>query len=167
MGNERNTINLDFFPGSGTTFHAVQLLNSEDNGMRKCILIEQGEYFYSTILPRIKKIAFTFEWKKGEPKDNSMDGLGMFLKYQRLEQYEESLENISFNASEDALQKSLQFEQYIPKYFLEFETKGSQALVNTEVMKDPWDYKLKVWDGFTYDTEQAVDLVETFNYLIG
>lgn len=34
-------------------------------------------------------------------------------------------------------------------------------------MKDPWDYKLKVWDGFTYDTQKAVDLVETFNYLIG
>jgi adenine-specific DNA-methyltransferase len=50
---------------------------------------------------------------------------------------------------------------------LEFETKNSQTLVNTAAMKDPWDYKLKVWDGFTYDTEQAVDLVETFNYLIG
>ena len=24
-----------------------------------------------------------------------------------------------------------------------------------------------MWDGFTYDTEQVVDLVETFNYLIG
>ena len=34
-------------------------------------------------------------------------------------------------------------------------------------MADPWDYQLKAWDGFTYDTEQAVDLVETFNYLIG
>jgi len=69
--------------------------------------------------------------------------------------------------SEDAVQKALEFEHYIPKYFLEFETKGSQTLVNTEAMKDPWGYRLKVWDGFTYDTEQAVDLVETFNYPIG
>jgi len=96
-----------------------------------------------------------------------MNGLGVFFKYQRLEQYEEALENIAFNASDDAVQKALEFEHYIPKYFLEFETKGSQSLVNTAAMQDPWDYKLKVWDGFTYDTEQAVDLVETFNYLIG
>ena len=26
---------------------------------------------------------------------------------------------------------------------------------------------MKVWDGYTYDTEKAVDVVETFNYLIG
>jgi adenine-specific DNA-methyltransferase len=122
---------------------------------------------HKTIIPRIKKIAYTFDWKDGKPKDNSMNGLGIFFKYQRLEQYEEALENIAFNASDDAVQKALEFDQYIPKYFLEFETKGSQTLVNTAVMQDPWDYKLKVWDGFTYDTEQAVDLVETFNYLIG
>ncbi len=49
------SITLDFFPGSGTTFHAVQLLNKSDNEKRKCILIEQGDYFYSIIIPRIKK----------------------------------------------------------------------------------------------------------------
>ena len=53
------------------------------------------------------------------------------------------------------------------RMILEFETKGSHTLVNTSAMQDPWDYNLKVWDGFTYDTVQAVDLVETFNYLIG
>lgn len=168
-----NSITLDFFPGSGTTFHAVQMLNKEDNGKRKCILIEQGGYFYTIILPRIKKIAYTFDWKDGKPKPSassgqgSMNGLGIFFKYQCLEQYEEALENIAFTASKDAQQQALKFDQYIPKYMLEFETKNSQTLVNTEAMKDPWDYKLKVWDGFTYDTEQAVDLVETFNYLIG
>jgi adenine-specific DNA-methyltransferase len=34
-------------------------------------------------------------------------------------------------------------------------------------MLDPWGYELNVWDGLTYNTRQAVDLVETFNYLIG
>ncbi len=171
---KENDIVLDYFPGSGTTFHATQFLNKEDEGNRKCILIEQGEYIYSVIIPRIKKIAYSFDWKDGKPKPlkkpeqgHSMNGLGVFFKYQRLEQYEEALENIAFNASENAVQQALEFDQYIPKYFLEFETKGSQTLVNTTAMKDPWDYKLKVWDGFTYDTEQAVDLVETFNYLIG
>lgn len=158
---------LDFFAGSGTTFHSVQLLNKEDKQTRKCILIEQGHYVSTIINPRVKKIAYSFDWKDSKPKDGSMNGLGVFFKYQRLEQYEEALENIAFNASEDAVQKALEFDQYIPKYFLEFETKGSQSLVNTAAMQDPWDYKLKIWDGFTYDTEQAIDLVETFNYLMG
>jgi len=158
---------LDYFGGSGTTFHAIQYLNKSDEGKRKCILIEQGDYIYSIIIPRIKKIAYTFDWKDGLPKTDTMNGLGVFFKYQRLEQYEESLENIAFSASEKTVQKALEFKDYIPKYFLEFETRDSQTLVNTEAMADPWDYQLKVWDGFTYDTQQAVDLVETFNYLIG
>lgn len=158
---------LDYFAGSGTTFHAIQNLNNQDNGNRKCILIEQGNYIYTVVIPRIKKIAHSLEWNVGSPVKPVGGGNGIFFKYQRLEQYEEALENIAFKASEDTLQKALEFDQYIPKYFLEFETKGSQSLVNTAAMQDPWDYKLKVWDGFTYDTEQAVDLVETFNYLIG
>ncbi len=166
ISSNKGDIILDFFPGSGTTFHAIQFLN-QDQGKRKCILTEQGEYTYSVIIPRIKKIAYSFDWKDGKPKDDSMNGLGVFFKYQRLEQYEEALENIAFTASKDGVQQALEFDQYIPKYFLEFETKNSQTLVNTTAMQDPWNYKLKVWDGFTYDTEQAVDLVETFNYLIG
>lgn len=161
------SITLDFFPGSGTTFDAIQRLNRDDKGLRKCILIEQGDYVYTVIMPRIKKVAYTFDWKDGKPRDGSMNGLGIFFKYQRLEQYEEALENIAFSIAQDTKQTAMQFDQYIPKYFLEFETQGSQTLVNTEAMRNPWAYTLKVWDGFTYDTEQAVDLVETFNYLIG
>ncbi|AFL85354.1 adenine specific DNA methylase Mod [Belliella baltica DSM 15883] len=166
------SIVLDIFGGSGTTAEAVMRKNENTQNL-KFILGEQNAYVHNTIIPRVKKIAYSFDWKDGLPKTSakdgtsSMNGLGVFFKYQRLEQYEEALENIAFKASEDTLQKALEFDQYIPKYFLEFETKGSQSLVNTAAMQDPWDYKLKVWDGFTYDTEQAVDLVETFNYLIG
>lgn len=156
---------IDFFPGSGTTFHAVQLLRKEEDKKQKTIIVEQGSYIYSIILPRIKKVAYTFDWKDGKPKGGSMDGLGVFVKYQRLEQYEEALENISFDV--EAGQQAIGFSDYVPKYMLDFETKNSQTLVNIEAMQDPWNYKLKVWDGYTYDTEQAVDLVETFNYLIG
>ena len=34
---------LDFFAGSGTTLHAVNLLNSEDGGHRQCILVTNNE----------------------------------------------------------------------------------------------------------------------------
>jgi len=166
-GNLKEYFCLDYFGGSGTTFHATQYLNKSDEGKRKCILIEQGDYIYSIVIPRIKKIAYTFDWKNGHPINDNMNGLGIFFKYQRLEQYEEALENIAFSISTKTVQKALEFKDYIPKYFLEFETRDSQTLVNTEAMADPWDYQLKVWDGFTYDTQQAVDMVETFNYLIG
>ena len=56
--------------------------------------------------------------------------------------------------------KTLALEDYIPKYFLEFETRDSQTFVNIEAMFDPWNYKLRVWDGFTYDTEQAIDILK-------
>ena len=34
---------LDFFAGSGTTLHAVNLLNAEDGGNRRCILVTNNE----------------------------------------------------------------------------------------------------------------------------
>ncbi len=34
---------VDFFAGSGTTLHAVNLLNAEDNGRRRCILVTNNE----------------------------------------------------------------------------------------------------------------------------
>lgn len=34
---------VDFFAGSGTTLHAVNILNSENNGNRRCILITNNE----------------------------------------------------------------------------------------------------------------------------
>ena len=38
-----NSIIIDFFAGSGTTLHAVNLLNAEDGGHRKCIMVTNNE----------------------------------------------------------------------------------------------------------------------------
>ncbi|MEX2461299.1 MAG: DNA methyltransferase, partial [Paenibacillaceae bacterium] len=43
VGNKPNALMLDFFAGSGTTLHAVNLLNAEDNGHRRCILVTNNE----------------------------------------------------------------------------------------------------------------------------
>jgi adenine-specific DNA-methyltransferase len=42
-GSRKNATILDFFAGSGTTLHATCLLNSEDGGTRRCILITNNE----------------------------------------------------------------------------------------------------------------------------
>ncbi len=41
--NKPNAVIVDFFAGSGTTLHAVNLLNSEDNGQRRCICVTNNE----------------------------------------------------------------------------------------------------------------------------
>jgi len=46
---------LDFFAGSGTTGQAVMNLNREDNGNRKYLLVEMGQYFDSVLRPRLQK----------------------------------------------------------------------------------------------------------------
>lgn len=51
---KKGDIVLDFFGGSGTTAHAVALLNSEDNGNRKFIVCEQMDYVQSVISERLK-----------------------------------------------------------------------------------------------------------------
>lgn len=38
-----NALIVDFFAGSGTTLHAVNLLNSRDNGKRRCICVTNNE----------------------------------------------------------------------------------------------------------------------------
>jgi adenine-specific DNA-methyltransferase len=38
-----NALILDFFAGSGTTLHAVNLLNTEDGGHRRCIMVTNNE----------------------------------------------------------------------------------------------------------------------------
>ena len=38
-----NALVVDFFAGSATTLHAVNLLNAEDNGSRRCILVTNNE----------------------------------------------------------------------------------------------------------------------------
>lgn len=43
VANKPNALIVDFFAGSGTTLHAVNLLNAEDNGHRRCILVTNNE----------------------------------------------------------------------------------------------------------------------------
>jgi len=152
---------LDFFAGSGTTAHAVMKLNKEDGGKRKFILVEMANYFDTIIIPRIKKIAFSFNWKEGKPQD--ADGIGSFFKYHTLEQYEDALENIEFEKPQKELYK---FSDYFIKYMLEWETKGSKTFLNIDEMRDPFNYKLKIIENYQQKIVN-VDLIETFNYLLG
>ncbi len=43
VANKPNALIVDFFAGSGTTLHAVNLLNKEDGGKRRCIMVTNNE----------------------------------------------------------------------------------------------------------------------------
>lgn len=43
VSKKTNALILDFFAGSGTTLHAVNLLNAEDGGQRRCIMVTNNE----------------------------------------------------------------------------------------------------------------------------
>jgi adenine-specific DNA-methyltransferase len=43
VGSKKNALIVDFFAGSGTTLHATMLLNAEDDGERRCVLVTNNE----------------------------------------------------------------------------------------------------------------------------
>jgi very-short-patch-repair endonuclease len=89
-GSDDEALILDFFAGSGTTAHAVINLNREDGGRRKYILVEMADYFYTVLLPRVKKVVFSDKWKDGKAQPNGK-GISHFVKYYELEQFEDAL----------------------------------------------------------------------------
>ena len=159
---------LDYFAGSGTTGHAVINLNREDGGRRKFILVEMAGYFDTVLLPRIKKVAFTPEWKDGQPRrmatEEEAERGPRIIKVLRLESYEDALNNIAFD--DTAGQQAMQFDDYLLRYMLKWETRHSETLLNVEKLSHPFSYQLHIHhDGET--RVQPVDLPETFNYLLG
>ena len=161
---------LDYFAGSGTTGHAVINLNREDGGRRKFILVEMAHYFDTVLLPRIKKVTFTPEWKDGKPrrmaKPEEARRSPRIVKVIRLESYEDALNNLSFDDESGAKALTLFKDDYLLSYMLKWETRGSETLLNVEKLQSPFAYKLRLHrDGET--RERQVDLPETFAYLLG
>jgi adenine-specific DNA-methyltransferase len=161
---------LDYFAGSGTTAHAVINLNREDDGNRKYILAETGEYFDSVLIPRIKKVVYSKEWKDGKPV--SADGTSHMFKYIRLESYEDALNNLELKRTREqgeliARNPALR-EDYVLRYMLDVESQNSASVLDLNRFEDPFSYKLKVGTGSAGETQLAnVDLVETLNWLLG
>jgi adenine-specific DNA-methyltransferase len=180
-GLDDRTIVLDYFGGSGTTAHAVINLNREDGGQRKFVMVEMGDYFDTVLLPRLKKITFAPEWKAGKPKrlatEEEAERSPRIMKVVRLESYEDALNNLEPRRSDTQsdLLTSQQAqgadglrEQYLLRYWLDVETRGSQSLLNIGAFTDPTAYRLKVKRPGSEETREVnVDLLETFNWLIG
>lgn len=159
---------LDYFAGSGTTGHAVLSLNRDDQGGRKYILCEMGTYFDSVTKPRIQKAIYAKDWKDGKPLfdlDGKAGGISHCFKYLRLEQYEDTLNNLidSRTYNPESVPKD-----FILSYLLEAETAESPSLLNLQQFNQPRNYKLLIKKpNSDQSAPQVIDLVETFNWLIG
>jgi len=81
-----------------------------------------------------------------------------------LESYEDALNNIEFEDSSG--QQALEFDDYLLRYILKWETRRCATLLNVNMLTRPFHYKLRIHaDSRTCD--RIADLPETFNYLLG
>ena len=159
---------LDFFGGSGTTANAAINLNKEEGASRKYILVEVGSHFDGILKERVSKRHYASQWRDGRPCERS--GTSGLVRYIRLESYEDALDNLTLSrsTSQNALLErsdAKEFrEDYLLHYMLDLESRGS--LLDLARFEDPFNVTMTV----TRDNETkpvTVDLVETFNYLLG
>lgn len=159
IGSEQNDLVMDFFAGSGTTGGVALKAN------KKFICVEQGNYFDNLTLRRTKN---TLRGEQsGISKLNKWKG-GGFVKYIKLEGYEDTLNNLTLKQTQTqqgalALNDKVK-EEYLLQYMLDVESQDH--LFNLDAFNNPFNYQLKVTENNEL-VPTKVDLVETFNYLIG
>ncbi len=141
LNTEKQGIILDYFAGSGTTGHAVLNLNVQTDTRHQFILVEMGQYFDSVLKQRLINRIFSDNWKAGQPLPGDVIPK-QIIKYHRLEQYEDSINNLIPIQEKD--DNSIQFD------FLEH----------------PFIFELDISHGGTSE-QVKMDLIETFNYLAG
>lgn len=178
-----NDLVLDFFGGSGTTAIVAHKLS------RRYILIEMDKYFEEIyddydkeesswiqklgILGRIKNALYGDEdfnacGKKRRStlsKQIAWKGGGV-VKVIRLESYEDSLNNLTFEEEEGQKALAMFKDEYLLNYMLRWETRKSETMLDIEKLQSPFSYRLRIFhDGEI--KERPVDLPETFAYLLG
>lgn len=77
LNNKPDATIIDFFAGSGTTQHAVNLLNAEDGGHRRCIMVTNNE-----ISAEEEKRLTKAGYHKGDPEWEAL-GIAKYVTYPR------------------------------------------------------------------------------------
>lgn len=145
---------MDYFAGSATS--GAVCLKSH----RKFINVEANEYFDSIPLRRIKNTLFG---DKSGVTDTHMWKGGGVVKYIRLEQYEDTLNNLYRTPMEGAW-----YEEELGADTIGYvmDMQSQQNWMHTDWMANPFGVKMQITHG-NEKTEQTIDVVETFNYLLG
>jgi adenine-specific DNA-methyltransferase len=164
----------DFFAGSGTTAQAVMELRKERNIDLNYILAEINEPNYELEKKRVEKLAYSKDWKSGNPevpKDSSLESFDENstnttpVQFLKIENYEDALDSVDFGEEQSGLS---QHTDYLLNYMLDFET-VSASLMKTgvdrenDIFSKPLEYKLNR----DAQKDTTADLMTTFNYLLG
>jgi len=160
---------LDYFAGTGTTGHAVLNLNRADGQHRQMVLVEVSAYFNTVLKPRIAKVIYSPDWKDGKAQshDKGHPG-GALVKYFALESYEDALNNLPAAAPDGGVLEGLEpaAREAMLTYALDLEL--GPHLLNLDAFRDPWGFSIHAQlAGEDEIKPHAVDLIETFNYLLG
>lgn len=164
-----NATVLDCFGGSGTTAHAAIALAREGHATRY-VLADQGDHVRTVMIPRLKKAVYSADWREGRPT-GAATGISHAFKVIRIESYEDTLNNLVLKRTESqgALLDRMgpeAHDDYMMRYMLDVESRGS--LLSVDDFRKPFDYRLNIAvDSAGAFEPSAVDLIETFNYLIG
>ena len=177
LSTDTRSMIIDYFAGTGTTGHAIVNLNREAGGQRKFILVEMADYFDTVLVPRIKKVMFTPEWKEGKPKrlatKEEAERTPRLVKVLRLESYEDALHNTFSDSNierlserEKAYQKVVGDQEYRIRYLVKLPLESSDSMLSLVRLEHPFDYAIETLSDYG-SKSQTVDLVETFNWLYG
>ena len=155
---EKGELILDYFAGSATS-GAVALKSG-----RRFINVEANDYFDEIPLLRIKNTLYgdksgvtnLYQWKGGG-----------CVKYIRLEQYEDTLNNLE-EPKKPVEFMSTSSDEFVEDYMLQYmlQTETNSRMVKDEYFLHPFSVKMKI-TRLNEQKDTDVDIVETFNYLIG
>jgi len=99
--NEKGSIVLDSFAGSGTTAHAVLALNAEDGGNRRFILVECEDYADSLTAERVRRVIKGVPAAKDETLKKGLGGTFSFFKLGKAVELETILDGDSLPTYEE------------------------------------------------------------------
>jgi adenine-specific DNA-methyltransferase len=168
---------VDFFAGSGTTGDAAIRQSREDGARRRFVLVEMGGYFDDIVMQRIQRVMSLPEWDHCRPKRvptaEETARSPRLVKVLRLESYEDAIHNLT---ADDTLGRSdvraaayaatVGADAYRLQYLARLPLAESASMLQLDKLEHPFDYTLEILTDAGPQT-QPVDLVETFNYLLG
>lgn len=155
---------VDCFGGSGSTAHSVIELNRIERSNRKFITVEVNRYFDTLIIPRLIKAGCSSRWSNGQALE--LNGAGLFMRVQVLEQYEDTLENLDIDPQPGGTQE-LPFDN--PALALRYRLRQSsrELYCGIERFSSPFGLEMRRASGGEVALATEVDLIETLPYLLG
>jgi adenine-specific DNA-methyltransferase len=163
QGSRADSVVLDCFGGSGSTAHAVLELNRAPESRRKFITAEVNKYFDTLIIPRLVKAGSAVEWIDGKAKE--LNGSGLFMRIQHLEQYDDTLE--SLDPEVEGGEAPLPFDDpvFAMRYRLDKDLRNLYCGVDR--FASPFGYQLRSAAEGGEPRSRDVDLIESVAYLLG